>query len=154
MNVRACLCVLAMLQVGHAAPTDRAELLLGAIDVLLTAENMAAVGLDEARLLRVARDQTRRRYLRVRAVGGLGILGTAEGRRLTSTLAATDPDVEVRIQAVLSLARGFGRADPDGVARELRRLASEAPPAVGAMAQAELRRLEARPPASAVRAEP
>ncbi len=126
---------------ADAAPT--AELLLGAIDVPLTPEALAAAGVDEARATAVARDPARRRYLRVRAAGALGVLGTDGARRTLEALAAEDPDVEVRIQAVTALARVWAPRDP-AVAERLRALHAGAPRALGDVLAAELARLAPR----------
>jgi hypothetical protein len=137
--------VLLLALTAPALADDGAAVLLGAIDVPLTPETLAAAGLDEARATAVARDATARRYLRVRAAGALGVLGTDGARRTLEALAAEDADVEVRIQAVTALARVWAPRDP-AVAERLRALRTNAPRALDGVLAAELRKLDAQSP--------
>ncbi len=120
-----------------------AELLLGAIDVPLTDAGLARAGVTEPVALAVAADGQRRRYLRARAVAATARFRTPQGRALLERLAAHDADHEIRIQAIISLARAFGPADPAGVGAALDALAPGAPDAVRALLDAERARLRA-----------
>ncbi len=123
--------------------TPSAELLLGAIDVPLTDEGLARAGVTEDVAAAVASDGQRRRYLRARAVAATARFRSAEGRALLERLAAQDADHEIRIQAIISLARAFGPADPAGVGATLDALRSDAPDAVRPLLESERARLRA-----------
>lgn len=110
---------------------------LAAIDVPLTAELITRVGLTESAVTTALAETTGRRYVRLRAVGALPFFATKSARALVEQIAAGDPDEVVRIQAVTSLARGFGGADPMGVLNALRTLARTATPAVAEAIAAE-----------------
>lgn len=124
---------------GDAAP--HAELLLRAIDIPLTPDTIEHAGLTEAVAARVALDLKQKRYTRVRALGALGVFGSDLGRRLIESAAVADPDEQVRVQAVISLARVWGPADRPTVSAFLvDRLADESA-AVGDAVLRELERL-------------
>ena len=91
------------------------ERLLAAIDVPLTLDTIERAGLTEAVALRVLGDGTRTRYERLRAASALPFFATATGRAALERVAAADSDLELRVQAVTGLARGFGLTDPQGV---------------------------------------
>ena len=118
-----------------------ARMLLGAFDVPLTMTNMRSVGVTEDFVLEVARNPAEQRYLRLRAVGALGLFATPRARGAVEALARSANDEEVRVQAVISLARAFKAA----VSRPL--LGSlKADPSVRVSQQAkrELIRMDAR----------
>lgn len=127
------------------APTKSAELLLGAIDVLLTPENIQKAGLTEAWATAVVDDAGARRYLRARAVGALALMQTPTARARIEHAALADADDEIRIQAVISLARAFGPADREQVTRFLRGAAESGPPALRTIVHGELARLDKQP---------
>jgi len=91
------------------------ERLLAAIDVPLTLDTIERAGLTEAAALRVLGDGKRTRYERLRAASALPFFATATARAALERAAAADSDLELRVQAVTGLARGFGLADPLGV---------------------------------------
>jgi len=132
---------------GAEPPAPRtAATLLGAIDVPLTPEAMARAGVTEAFATETLGRATARRYLRQRAVSALGLLGTDTARRIVERTARKDADVQVRVQAVISLARAFGPTDRAAVATTLRELSGDAPAPVVKAARAELERLLAPKP--------
>ena len=108
------------LAAGAAAQAPTAEVplperLLAAIDVPLTLDTIERAGLTEAVALRVLGDATRTRYERLRAASALPFFATATARAALERVASTDSDLELRVQAVTGLARGFGLTDPQGV---------------------------------------
>lgn len=114
------------------APQTQAELLLLAIDVPLTPLLIQRVGLTEAIATAHLKDRTALRYMRLRSASALPFFGTPTARatltaQAASTLAGPDDDEQVRIQAVVSLARGFGPQDVNGVLATLHTLAVGAP---------------------------
>lgn len=117
---------------GDRFPKDprNAELLLAAIDIPLTPETVARAALTEQHAARVATDVKQPRYPRVRAVGALGVIGTDSARRLIETLAVADRDEQVRVQAVISLARIWGQDDREAVGGFLVDRLVDAPPVV------------------------
>ncbi|MCK6574800.1 hypothetical protein L6V77_27330 [Myxococcota bacterium] len=123
------------------------ERLLAAVDVPLTAELIARTGLTEATAVRLLGDTTQRRYLRLRALSSLPFFATPTARALVEATLARDADEVVRIQAATSLARGFGGADPVGVATHLQQASRGATPAVAEAITAELALLQPRLPA-------
>lgn len=131
----------------------RADLLLGAIDVPIDPFTVAAAELTEARALEVAGDLNQRRYLRMRAVAALGVFASDAARATIEDFAAHDTDVEVRIQAVIMLARRFGVDAPGRITAQLLALRPAAPPALARVIRAEVDRLNLdrgwspRPPA-------
>jgi HEAT repeat protein len=129
------------LVLGLAQPAS-ADLLLGAIDVVLDPMTVTAADLTEDHALSVARDPNARRYLRVRAVGALAIFGSARARAALREFARHDLDVEVRIQASVSLARGFGVDAPGETTAFLLQVADGAPPALARVIRHEVRRLQ------------
>ena len=129
---------------AQVAPTRlpaAAVLLLGAIDVPLTEQGMARAGLTEPVAAAVLSDSSRSRYLRARAVAAVARFRSPAGRALLERVAATDPDDELRIQAVISLARAFGPTDRPGVSAHLEALAHTAPGPVRGVIGNELTRL-------------
>jgi hypothetical protein len=110
--------------------------LLAAIDVPLTADLIRQTGLSEAIATAALADAKSPRYVRLRAVSALPFFGTPTARALAERTAAEDADEVVRVQAVTSLARGFGPKDPAGVRATLRRLAAGAATAPKAVAEA------------------
>lgn len=127
---------------AEASPlTPQADLLLRAIDIPLTPETIARAGLTPAEAMAVVADGEASRYARVRAVGALGVFGTLEARRVIERLAVADPDEQVRVQAVISLARVFGPDDRAAVAGFLVDRLELATPAVDRVVLKELERL-------------
>lgn len=126
------------------APTPEAEMLLGAIDVMITPATLKQAGITEAWATAVVDDIKARRYLRARAIGALAIIGTDSARARIERAASADHDLEIRIQAVISLARAFGPADEERVNGFLKGLAPEAPEALRDVLHRELTRLEKR----------
>lgn len=124
---------------GDAAP--HAELLLRAIDIPLTPDTIEHAGLTEAVAARVALDLKQKRYTRVRAIGALGVFGSDLGRRLIESAAVADPDEQVRVQAVISLARVWGPADRPTVSAFLVDRLGDDSNAVGDAVLRELERL-------------
>lgn len=131
-----------VLSLAQPAPTASADLLLGAIDVVLNPMTIAAAGLSEDHALAVAQDPTARRYLRVRAAGALGVFGSARAHVALRDLAQHDLDVEVRIQASISLARRFSAPDPGATTAFLLAVAEHAPPGLHRVIRREVRRLQ------------
>lgn len=123
------------------------DVLLAAIDVPLTHEVIGRVGLTEAHAATRLADVSAKRYVRLRAVSSLPFFGTPTARALLERTAAEDRDVEVRIQAVTSLARGFGPGDPVGVLAALNGLAKGAPPKLAEAIAVEIGRLNTPPAA-------
>lgn len=126
-----------------AFPKDprNAELLLYAIDIPLTPDTVARAALTEQHAARIATDVKRPRYPRVRAIGALGVIGTDSARRLIETLAVTDDDEQVRVQAVISLARIWGHDDREIVGSFLVDRLGDATPALSDAIFGELERL-------------
>lgn len=124
---------------GDAAP--HAELLLRAIDIPLTPDTIEHAGLTEAVAARIALDLKQKRYTRVRAIGALGVFGSDLGRRLIESAAVADPDEQVRVQAVISLARVWGPADRPTVSAFLVDRLGDESTAVGDAVLRELERL-------------
>lgn len=112
--------------------------LLAAIDVPLTAEIITRMGLTESTATNALADRTAKRYVRLRAVGALPFFATKTARALVERTAAEDADEVVRIQAVTSLARGFGGTDRLGVLTALQALARKATPPVAEAIAAEI----------------
>ena len=130
---------------GPAAPRpDPAAMLLGAIDVVMTPATLAASGVTEAYANRVLQDPEAGPYLRVRAAGALGILGTDTARQTLERLAEKGTGEPLRIQAVVSLARVWGPRDEAKVGSFLRRISVDAAPPLAETISAELGRLESR----------
>lgn len=125
------------LVLGLAQPAD---LLLGSIDVVLDPMTIAAADLTEEHALAVAQDAQARRYLRVRAVGALGIFGSAQAQAALRDFAQFDLDVEVRIQAVISLTH-LGNRAPGETTAFLMGVAETAPPALERVIIRSVRRL-------------
>lgn len=119
----------------------RADLLLRAIDIPLTPETIRQAGLTPADAMAVIDDDQATRYARVRAVGALGVFGTPEARRTIERLAVADPDEQVRVQALISLARVFGPDDRDAIGGFLVDRLEVATPAVDRVVIKELARL-------------
>lgn len=136
---------LAQAPAAPAAPaaTDLAARLLSAMDVPLTADLIRQTGLTEAVATAALADPRSPRYVRLRAVSALPFYGTPTARALAERTAAEDADEVVRIQAVTSLARGFGPKDPVGVRATLHRLEKGAPKAVAEALPGELAAFEA-----------
>ena len=129
------------------APADAGLRLRSALDVPRTADLIRTTNLTEATATAALADAGSPRYLRLRAVSALPFFGTPTARALAERTAAEDADEVVRVQAVTSLARGFGPKDPAGVRATLRRLAATAPKAVAEALPGELAALEAAIPA-------
>ncbi len=125
------------------ATADLGARLLGALDVPLTADLIRQTGLTEATATAALADTKSPRYLRLRAVSALPFFATPTARALAERTAAEDADEVVRVQAVTSLARGFGPQDPAGVRTTLHRLARNAPKAVAEALPGELAAFEA-----------
>jgi hypothetical protein len=123
------------------------ERLLAAVDVPLTGELIARTGLTEATAARLLGDTKQRRYLRLRALSALPFFATPTARALVEATLARDADEVLRVQAATSLARGFGGADPVGVATHLQQASRRATPAVAEAIAAELALLQPRLPA-------
>lgn len=133
---------------ASAAQEAKALLALSAFDVQLTPDLIAAVGLTEALAIRVAQDSAAPRYQRIRAIGALGLMGSAGAREIVRALARTANDEEVKIQAIISLSRGFARTAPAQLRLDLRAL--KAAPSghslkVSKRLTRELSRLDAQP---------
>lgn len=127
---------------AHPATDPRAaEMLLLAIDIPLTPETIERAGLTEAQAARVALDVKQSRYARVRALGALGVFGTDLGRRLIEAAAVADPDEQLRVQAVISLARVWGPDDRPTVGAFLVERLADDSTAVGDAVLRELERL-------------
>ena len=134
-----------LLAVVLAAPSDVGEprwLLLAAIDVPLTVERLTAVGLDETYATGVLADAEASRYVRARALGALGLLGTETAKARVEGVLREDLDPELRIQAAISLARAFARVDVVGVKATLRGVVVGAPEGLRRAIEAELSRLD------------
>lgn len=127
-------------QVAQAAKA-RVDLLLNAIDVLLSPMAIAEVGLTEDYAVALATDSMQRRYLRVRATGALAMFGSARARTVLLALARTDTDVEVRIQAVTSLVYWFAEDAPGQLTADLVAIADHAPPMLRQFVLRQVRRL-------------
>ena len=127
-----------ILSLANPAPMTHADLLLGAIDVVLSPMNIAAVDLTEDHAVEVATDANNRRYLRVRATGALGIFGSARAHATLLDLARHDTDVEVRVQAVISLVRWFAEPAPGALFADMRALAEDAPPTLRRVIERQL----------------
>jgi hypothetical protein len=128
---------------ADSAATDprAAEMLLLAIDIPLTPETIERAGLTEAQAARVALDVKQSRYARVRALGALGVFGTDLGRRLIEAAAVADPDEQLRVQAVISLARVWGPDDRPTIGAFLVERLADDSTAVGDAVLRELERL-------------
>lgn len=113
---------------GLATPPQPAvDLMLGAIDVVISPMLIAEVGLTEDYAIAVATDPAQRRYMRVRATGAVGIFGSPRARSVLLDLARHDSDFEVRVQAVTSLAHWFAEDAPGQLNAELMGIADGAP---------------------------
>lgn len=119
----------------------RARMLVDAIDIVLTPQTVAQAGLTESMAAALAAHTAEKRYTRVRAVGALGVFGTDSARRLIELLATADADEQVRVQAVVSLARIWGADDREAVIEFLTDRLGDAPPAVDDAIARELARL-------------
>lgn len=119
----------------------QARMLVDAIDIPLTPEHVARAGLTESMAAALAADTAGKRYTRVRAVGALGIFGTDSARRLIELLATADADEQVRVQAVISLARIWGTDDREAVVGFLTERLGDAPAVVDDAIARELSRL-------------
>ena len=129
---------------GVVALPPRVRMLVDAIDIPLTPEAVARAGLTESMAAALAADTAGKRYTRVRAVGALGVIGTDSARQLIELLARADADEQVRVQAVISLARIWGGDDREAVTGFLTTLLGEdAPPVVDDAVARELSRLYA-----------
>ncbi|MCA9546543.1 MAG: hypothetical protein KC613_19195 [Myxococcales bacterium] len=98
----------------HAAPPGQqpeltAAHLLGAIDVPLSAALLARFSLDRPALETFLADGKQARYVRLRALNGLGILGTAQARDRVAQALRADADEAVRAEAVVVLARAWAQ---------------------------------------------
>ena len=150
--------LLLSLEAGHAqtspdAPRTRegataqlpeaARDLLGAIDVPLSPERLAAAGVDAEVATSVVADPRASRYLRARSLAALAQLG---GDRARAVLygALGDEDQEIRIQASIMVARRLGPERPDEVRRRLHDRLAAATEAERAVIAAELATLEGR----------
>lgn len=127
-------------------PSPAAEMLLGAIDIFLTPENIKKAGLTEAQAVTVLEDAQRKRYLRVRAVNALNLFATPTARVAIERAALQSDDYEVRRQAVVSLARGFGPGDKAGVTDALKRISQDAPVQLRSVIADEVARLHKSAP--------
>lgn len=119
-----------ILGLGLPAQPARVDMLLDAIDIVISPMRIVEAGLTEEYAIAMAVDANQRRYRRVRATGALGIFGSARAHAVLLDLARGDTDVEVRIQAVTSLVYAFKEAAPGGLAAELLAIAEDAPPAL------------------------
>lgn len=128
-------------EAAEAAVPPTVRMLIDAIDIPLTPEALARVGVTEAHATALAADPAAKRYTRVRAVAALGVLGTDSARRLVELMATADADPQVRIQAVVSLSRIWGADDRAEVARFLTERLDDAPPRVDEAITRELARL-------------
>ena len=129
-------------------PMSEAETLLAAIDEPLTMQAIADAGLTETMAIGRLDDAEARRYIRLRAVSALGYFRTPTARARVEAAATKDADLEVRIQAVTTLARAFGAGDVTGVIALLSSLRRAAPERLTQAIDAELRLLEPRAPVS------
>lgn len=120
---------------------ESVRLLVDAIDVPLTPQNVALVGLTETQAVALAVDVEQKRYTRIRAVGALAILGGDRARQVVELLATADPDAQVRAQAVVSLARVWGPDDREAVVEFLVERLTDAPEPVADAIIRELARL-------------
>lgn len=123
------------------------ERLLAAIDVPLTLDTIERAGLTEAVALRVLGDAGRTRYERLRAASALPFFATSTARATLERVALQDSDIELRVQAITGLARGFGASDPSGVRAALDAAVAlpGTPPYVRAHWAQERAQLEAAP---------
>jgi len=134
---------------GEHAAEQQKMLLIGAPDIVFTKTELERLNIDEAWLLTLVRDMSQTRYVRQRAIGALAILGSTQARVEIERIATNDTDLEVRAQAIRSLAWTYGPRDPEGVRELLTRLRRDLDPATRAarIIDAELVRLA---PASGV----
>ena len=122
--------------------SEQARLLLGAIDIFLTAENIAQAGLTEAFAQATLRNTTSKRYLRMRSLGALGLIGTQTARAALRNTARRDPDPYVQRQAVNTLAFSWGATHPASVTTLLLEIRENAPPLVSEEIRTQLERLK------------
>ncbi len=115
---------------GAAAPVNAltGADLLAAIDVRLTPGLMARYGLDTPALVAALDDVKRPRYARLRALSGLGILGTDAGRDRVRAALQADGDVWVRAEAAVVLARAFAARGDAPALQALRAAQAKQPP--------------------------
>lgn len=126
-----------------------ADVLLKAIDIPLTAENVKQAGLTEKQALAALDDPKSRRYTRMRALSALAFLPSDTARAAIERIAKADADEVVQEQAIITLARAFGPKDPKTVRGFLEFIAKQELTArVADRITAELKTLGALDPAA------
>lgn len=128
---------------GETHTAQEKMLLIGAPDIIFTKTDLERLDIGEAWLMTLVRDTSQTRYVRQRAIGALAMLGSPQARAEIERIAARDADLEVRAQAVRSLAWSFGPKDPAGVRKTLKHLRQDLDPAtrVARVIDAELVKL-------------
>lgn len=109
-----------------AEPT--AAQLLAAIDVPLSQRLLSHYRLDQPALERFLGDAKQPRYVRLRALNGLGVLGTPAARDRVAEALRADADEVVRAEAVVVLARAWARFGDAAALEALRAAKAKQPP--------------------------
>ena len=94
---------------------ERAELVLRAMDIPLTPDVVARAGITERVAIELLKAPGARPYDRVRAISALAFFQTTTAYDTIVDQARTAEAPQLRTQAVITLARAFGPADPQKV---------------------------------------
>lgn len=104
----------------------KAELVLRAVDIHLTPDVITRAGVTEQMAKALLEAPEAGPYDRVRAVSALAFFQTDTAYDLLAAQARSASEHQVRVQAVISLARAFGPADPQKVDATLAALPADA----------------------------